>query len=120
MGAPPQRQGQRSRAGAPYRRKQYTSIAFTDRLATAGAQPSAGTVGDSYDDALAESGGRAAQDRADQATRARRTAGQVELATLNYVDWYNQRRLFEVCGDILPAELEAAHYRQRAGLPEAS
>ena len=43
---------------------------------------------------------------------------QVEIATLEYVDWFN-RRLFEACGDIPPAELEAAHYRQAAALTEA-
>jgi transposase InsO family protein len=47
-----------------------------------------------------------------------RTAGQVELATLNYVDWYNHRRLFETCGDIPPAELETAYYRQNTSLAE--
>ncbi len=44
---------------------------------------------------------------------------QVEIATLEYVDWFNHRRLFEACGDIPPAELEAAHYRQLAALAEA-
>jgi putative transposase len=48
-----------------------------------------------------------------------RTAGQVELATLGYVDWLNHRRLYEACGDIPPAELEAAYYRQNAALTEA-
>ena len=48
-----------------------------------------------------------------------RTAEQVELATLDYVDWYNHRRLFETCGDIPPAELETAHYRQNTSLAEA-
>ena len=49
-----------------------------------------------------------------------RTVEQVEIATLEYVDWFNHRRLFEACGDIPPAELEAAHYRQHAALNEAS
>jgi putative transposase len=48
-----------------------------------------------------------------------RTVEQVEIATLEYVDWFNHRRLFEACGDIPPAELEAAHYRQAAALAEA-
>ena len=48
-----------------------------------------------------------------------RTADQVELATLEYVNWYNQRRLFETCGDIPPAELETAYYRQNTSLAEA-
>ena len=48
-----------------------------------------------------------------------RTAEQVEVATLEYVDWFNQRRLYEACCDIPPAELEAAYYRQNAALTEA-
>ena len=48
-----------------------------------------------------------------------RTAEQVELATLEYVDWFNHRRLYEACGDIPPAELEAAYYSQNAVLTEA-
>jgi putative transposase len=49
-----------------------------------------------------------------------RTAEQVDIATLDYVDWFNNRRLYETCGDIPPAELEHAYYRQNTGLPEAS
>jgi len=49
-----------------------------------------------------------------------RTAEQVELATLHYVDWFNHRRLPEACDDIPPAELEAAYYRQNTSLAEAS
>jgi putative transposase len=45
--------------------------------------------------------------------------GQVELATLEYVDWFNHRRLYQACGDIPPAELETAYYRQNAALAEA-
>jgi putative transposase len=48
-----------------------------------------------------------------------RTADQVELATLGYVAWFNHRRLYEACGDIPPAELEAAYYRQNTSLAEA-
>jgi transposase InsO family protein len=48
-----------------------------------------------------------------------RTPEQVEAATLHYVDWFNHQRLFETCGDIPPAELEAAYYRQNASLAEA-
>jgi putative transposase len=49
-----------------------------------------------------------------------RTAEQVEIATLNYVDWFNNRWLYEACGDIPPAELETAYYRHNNGLAEAS
>ena len=48
-----------------------------------------------------------------------RTAEQIEIATLEYADWFNQRRLCEACGDIPPAELETAYYGQNAALAEA-
>ena len=100
--------------------KQYTSIAFTERLAAAGAQPSVGTVGDAYDNALAESVIGLYKTELIKPLGPWRTAEQVEIATLHYVNWFNHHRLFEACGDIPPAELEAAHYRQNTGLPEAS
>jgi transposase InsO family protein len=62
---------------------------------------------------------RPVQDRADQAPRALAHPEQVEAATLDYVDWFNRHRLFETWGDIPPAELEAAYYRQNASLAEA-
>ena len=99
---------------------QYTSIAFTERLAAAGAQPSVGTVGDAYDNALAESVIGLFKTELVKPGAPWRTAEQVELATLHYVDWFNHHRLFEACGDIPPAELETAYYRQNTGLPEAS
>ena len=49
-----------------------------------------------------------------------RTADQVELATLNYLGWFNSRRLYETCGDIPRAELEDAYFRQNTGLIEAA
>jgi putative transposase len=98
---------------------QYTSIAFTERLAAAGAQPSVGTVGDAYDNALAESVIGLYKTELIKPQGPWRTAGQVELATLHYIDWFNRQRLFEACGDIPPAELEAAYYRQNAALAEA-
>ena len=98
---------------------QYTSIAFTERLAAAGAQPSVGTVGDAYDNALAESVIGLYKTEMIKPQGPWRTAEQVELATLDYVDWFNRQRLFEACGDIPPAELEAAYYRQNTSLAEA-
>jgi putative transposase len=98
---------------------QYTSIAFTERLAAAGAQPSVGSVGDAYDNALAESVIGLYKTELIKPRGPWRTAEQVEIATLHYVDWFNRQRLFEACGDIPPAELEAAYYRQNAGLAEA-
>jgi putative transposase len=98
---------------------QYTSIAFTERLAAAGVQPSVGSVGDAYDNALAESVIGLYKTELIKPRGPWRTAEQVEIATLHYVDWFNRQRLFEACGDIPPAELEAAYYRQNAALAEA-
>jgi putative transposase len=98
---------------------QYTSITFTERLAAAGVSGSVGTVGDAYDNALAESVIGLFKTELIKHRGPWRTAEQVELATLEYVDWFNCRRLYEACGDIPPAELEAAYYRQNAILTEA-
>jgi putative transposase len=98
---------------------QYTSIAFTERLANAGVSSSVGTVGDAYDNALAESVIGLFKTELIKPRGPWRTAEQVELATLEYVDWFNHRRLYEACGDIPPAELENAYYRQNAVLTEA-
>jgi putative transposase len=99
---------------------QYTSIAFTERLAAAGVSASVGTVGDAYDNALAESVIGLFKTELIKPGGPWHTAEQVELATLEYVDWYNHRRLYEACGDIPPAELEAAYYIHNSGLAEVS
>lgn len=98
---------------------QYTSIAFTERLAEAGIDPSVGSVGDTHDNALAETVIGLFKTELIKPRGPWRTVEQVEIATLKYVDWFNHRRLFEACGDIPPAELEQAHYRQQAALAEA-
>jgi len=116
------RQGRDSLAGLVHHTdagSQYTSIAFTERLAAAGAQPSVGAVGDAYDNALAESVIGLYKTELIKPHRPWRTCEQVEAATLHYIDWFNRQRLFEACGDIPPAELEAAYYRQNAALAEA-
>jgi putative transposase len=99
---------------------QYTSIAFTERVAAAGASPSVGTVGDAFDNALAESVIGLFKTELIKPHGPWRTAEQVELATLEYVDWFNHRRLYETCGDIPPAELEDAYYRHNQPLAEAA
>jgi putative transposase len=99
---------------------QYTSVAFTERLAAAGIDASVGTVGDAYDNALAESVIGLYKTELIKPAGPWRTAEQVELATLSYVDWFNHRRLYETCGDIPPAELEDAYYRQNTGLNEVA
>jgi putative transposase len=116
------RQGRDSVAGLVHHTdagSQYTSIAVTERLAAAGAQPSVGTVGDAYDNALAESLIGLYKTELIKPCGPWRTCEQVEAATLHYIDWFNRQRLFEACGDIPPAELEAAYYRQNAALAEA-
>jgi putative transposase len=89
---------------------QYTSIRYTERLAEAGAQPSIGSVGDSYDNAMAESIIGLFKTELIRRKGPWRGLDAVELATLEWVDWYNNRRLFEAIGNIPPAEAEANHY----------
>jgi putative transposase len=103
----------------PVESAQYTSIAFTGRLAAAGANPSVGTVGDAYGNALAESVIGLFKTELIKTRGPWRTAEQVEISTLEYVDWFNHRRLCEACGDIPPAELEAAYYSHNTSLAEA-
>ena len=93
---------------------QYTSIRYSERLAEAGAKPSVGSVGDSYDNAMAESIIGLFKTELIYRRGPWRSLDAVELATLEWVDWYNNRRLFEAIGDIPPAEAEANHYRTTA------
>jgi putative transposase len=95
------------------RGSQYTSIRFTERLAEAGIQPSVGAVGSSYDNALAETINGLYKTELIKPRKPWRTIEEVELATAEWVDWFNHRRLYEYCGDVPPAELEAAYYAQR-------
>jgi putative transposase len=90
---------------------QYTSIRYTERLAEAGAQPSVGSVGDSFDNAMAESIIGLFKTELIRRRGPWRSLDAVELATMEWVDWYNNQRLFEAIGDIPPAEAEANHYR---------
>jgi putative transposase len=95
---------------------QYTSLRYTTRLAEIGAAPSIGTVGDSYDNSLAESTIGLFKTELIRRHGPWRTLEEVELATLGYIDWFNHHRLHGEIGDIPPAELEATYYRQ----PEAT
>jgi putative transposase len=94
------------------RGSQYTSIAFTERLADAGIQPSVGAVGSSYDNALAETINGLYKTELIRPRAPWRTIDHVELATAEWVDWFNHRRLYRHNGDIPPAEMETAHYAQ--------
>ena len=95
------------------RGSQYTSIRFTERLAEAGIQPSVGAVGSSYDNALAETINGLYKTELIGPRKPWRTIEEVELATAEWVDWFNHRRLYEYCGDIPPVDLEAAYYAQQ-------
>ncbi len=96
------------------RGSQYVSISYTERLAEAGIEPSVGSKGDSYDNALAETiNGLYKTEVIHRQSWKSREA--VEMATLRWVHWYNTKRLMEPLGDIPPAEAEANFYRQQAG-----
>jgi transposase InsO family protein len=91
---------------------QYVSIKYTERLAEAGIEPSVGSVGDSYDNALAETINGLYKAEAIHRREPWRSFEAVELATLEWVDWFNNRRLLEPIGNIPPAEAEARYYAQ--------
>ncbi len=89
---------------------QYLSISYTERLVKAGIEPSVGSVGDSYDNALAETINGLFKTEIIRAQGPWRNIEEVEFATLAWVDWFNNRRLFGPIGDISPAEFEAMYY----------
>jgi putative transposase len=92
---------------------QYLAIRYTERLADAGAVRSVGSRGDSYDNALAESVVGLFKTELIRMKGPWRTLEQVELATAEWIDWYNNRRLHSSIGDQPPAEYEAAYYAER-------
>ena len=89
---------------------QYISIKYTERLAEAGIEPSVGSVGDSYDNALAESVIGLFKTEVIRRRGPWRNLDAVEFATLEWVDWFNNRRLLEPIGNIPPAEAETRYY----------
>ena len=91
---------------------QYVSIRYTERLAEAGLEPSIGSVGDSYDNALAETINGLYKAEVIHRKPSWRSREEVEWATLAWVDWFNTRRLLEPIGNIPPAEAEANYYSQ--------
>ena len=95
------------------RGSQYLSIRYSERLAEAGVESSVGSTGDSYDNALAETINGLYKTEVIRRRGPWRNIDAVEYATLAWVDWFNHRRLLEPIGNIPPAELEAAYYRQR-------
>lgn len=101
------------------RGSQYLAIRYTERLEDEGAVTSVGSKGDSYDNALAETVNGLYKTELIRAQGPWRTADQVELATAAWVAWWNAERLHSACGDIPPAEFEAA-YHQRHATSEAA
>ena len=97
------------------RGSQYVSIRYTERLAEAGVEPSVGSKGDSYDNALAETINGLYKAELIHRRAPWKTKEAVELATLEWVAWFNNHRLLEPIGYIPPAEAEANYYAQLAG-----
>ena len=92
------------------RGSQYLSIKYTERLAEAGIEPSVGSVGDSYDNALAETINGLYKTEVIHRRGPWKSFEAVEFATLEWVDWFNHRRLMRPIGDIPPAEAEERYY----------
>jgi putative transposase len=99
---------------------QYVSITYTERLAETGIAPSVGSVGDSYDNALAETVIGLFKTEVVRRQGPWRSLEAVEFATLDWVGWFNHRRLLEPIGFIPPAEAEAAFYAERENLAVAA
>ena len=102
------------------RGSQYVAIRCTERLADAGVEPSVGSVGGSYDNALAETINGLYKTEVIRRRGPWRTLEAVEFATLAWVDWFNHRRLLEPIGNIPPAEAEARYYAQTEHLAMAA
>jgi len=92
---------------------QYLSIRYSERLAEAGITASVGSVGDSYDNAMAETINGLYKTEVIRKRGPWRSVDEVEYATLEWVDWFNNRRLLEPIGDIPPAEYEAVYYQNQ-------
>ncbi|MEL7685648.1 IS3 family transposase [Citromicrobium sp. WPS32] len=102
------------------RGSQYVSIKYTERLAEAGIEPSVGSVGDSYDNALAETINGLYKAEVIHRRGPWRSFEAVEYATLEWVDWFNNRRLLAPIGNIPPAEAEARYYAMLDDTPMAA
>ncbi|GAA5013967.1 hypothetical protein GCM10025794_02410 [Massilia kyonggiensis] len=94
------------------RGSQYVSMKYSERLAEAGIEPSVGSKGDSYDNALAETINGLYKAELIHSRAPWKTREAVELATLEWVSWFNHHRLLEPLGYIPPAEAEANYYKQ--------
>ena len=94
----------------PLESPQYLSITYTERLAEAGIEPSVGRVGDSYDNAVAETINGLYKAEVVHRRGPWRSFEAVEYATLQWVDWFNNKRLLEPIGNVPPAEAEKRYY----------
>jgi putative transposase len=92
------------------RGSQYLAMRYTERLKDAGIEPSVGSVGDSYDNAMAETINGLYKAEVIHRQTSWRTISEVELATLKWVDWFNNQRLLGPIGNIPPKEAEARYY----------
>ena len=92
---------------------QYVAIRYAERLSEVGIEPSVGSIGDSYDNALAETINGLYKAELIRQQGPWRGIEAVEFATLKWVDWYNHRRLMESIGSVPPAELETEYYEQQ-------
>lgn len=99
---------------------QYVSIKYSERLSEVGITASVGSVGDSYDNALAETINGLYKTELIRQQGPWRNLEEVEYATLKWVDWFNNRRLLEPIGDMPPAEKELLYYRHLEGSAEAA
>jgi putative transposase len=98
---------------------QYLSIRYTERLSEAGAVTSVGSRGDAYDNALAETINGLYKTELIRKRGPWKTIEDVEFGTLEWVDWFNNRRLLEPIGHIPPAEFEEMFYREQVSAKEA-
>jgi putative transposase len=102
------------------RGSQYLGIRYSERLKDAGVEASVGTTGDSYDNAMAETIIGLFKTEVIHARGPWRSLDAVEYATLEWVEWFNNRRLLKPIGHVPPAEFEAEYYRQQSGLAIAA
>ncbi len=102
----------------PVELKQYLSIRYTERLEEAGVETSVGSRGDAYDNALAESVIGLYKAEVIRHEGPWKGLDEVEFATLEWVDWFNNVRLLEPIGYVPPAEFEQAYYAHAAAAEE--
>ena len=101
------------------RGSQYLALRYSERLGEAGAVASVGSCGDSYDNALAETVNGLFKTELIRRHKPWRTIEAVELATLGWVDWWNERRLHSAIGNVPPTEFEARYFAQHLAITAA-